>query len=467
MIESGDSPTPQRSSGPVEITQRLDTRSGPLGTPPAEKRDAAAEHSGFKSVLSNGPFLRLWLAQASSQTAQNVIWWALFIQTANLTHKSPLGIGVTILMVQLPTILFAGLSGVLVDRFSKRAILVSSNATRAFGCLGYILFQNNLGALLAITFCVSVINQPFQPAESATIPILVGEKGLMAANALFQITFMGSQVAGYSLSVPLVGLIGVDVTFGVSCLFLLFAAIVLIPLPANTRERRHLDAGNASHAVVQMLVEIAEVARVVVRDGRLAVALVQLSLAPAILLLLAELGPIYVQDLLGSGQTNAMILLIAPAGAGLGIGLFLIDRVGNRMQKARVASLALIAMGLAIGALAVVPNVTGVLLNSGLHLGRTLGASIMTVPISLVLGLASALLNAPAQTIVQQRADANLRGRVLAVQQALAAAVTIPPLLAVAFIGQLFSISQTLGIVGVVVILAGLASRGAETRFAS
>jgi MFS family permease len=137
--------------------------------------------------------------------------------------------------------------------------------------------------------------------------------------------------------------------------------------------------------------------------------------------------------------------------------MFLIDRLGQNMRKGRVASAALLAMGVAIGALAFVPNVIGVLL-SDLHLSRTFGASLITVPISFVLGIATALLNAPAQTIVQERANSNLRGRVLAVQQALAAAVTIPPLLAVAFVGQVLTVSQTLGIVAVVVFLAGVLS---------
>jgi hypothetical protein len=116
------------------------------------------------------------------------------------------------------------------------------------------------------------------------------------------------------------------------------------------------------------------------------------------------------------------------------------------------------AIGLAIAALAVVPNVTAVLL-SGLHVSKTLAASIMTVPISFVLGVATALLTAPAQTTVQERASINLRGRVLAVQQALAAAVTIPPLLLVGAVGQVLTIPETLGIVSAVVIIAGIASR--------
>src|ERR1035437_9123801 len=146
-----------------------------------------------------------------------MIWWALFIQIANLTGKNTIGVGIGILMVQLPTILFAGLSGVLVDRFSKQAILVSSNAVRAVGCLGYLLFLNQVTALYAITFAVAVVNQPFQPAETASIPLLVEERQLLAANALFQITFLSSQVIGYTLAPLLVALpfVGISKTLGV------------------------------------------------------------------------------------------------------------------------------------------------------------------------------------------------------------------------------------------------------------
>jgi hypothetical protein len=165
-----------------------------------------------------------------------------------------------------------------------------------------------------------------------------------------------------------------------------------------------------------------------------------------------------VQQLLNASQANAMIILIAPAGAGLGLGLYVIERKGEQMPKGRVASWALVAIGLAIAALAVVPNVSAALL-SGWHVNKTLGASIMTVPISFVLGVATSLLTAPAQTTVQERANSNLRGRVLAVQQALQAAVTIPPLLLVGAVGQVLTVSETLGIVSVVVIVAGIASR--------
>ena len=438
---------------------RIDTRTGPLSPPHIEPETT----SGLIGVLRNADFVRLWSAQALSQTAQNMVWFSLFLQIARLSNGAPVAVGAMIMMVQLPTILFAGLSGILVDRFSKQRILVFSNVMRTVGCIGYIVFLDHVTALYAITFFVAVVNQPFQPAESATIPLLVSERLLLPANALFQITLLCSQVVGYIAGPVLSGLpaVGVQKTMLISAVFLAAAASILIGLPEVTRERRKVAKGeSARHALVQMWLELVEVAKVVGKDSRLAVALIQLSLAPAVLLVLSELGPKYVKDLLATSQYNAMIWLIAPAGAGLGVGMFLIDRIGQHMPKGRVASAALIATGLALGALAIVPNVTGVLLSYA-HVSRTLGAVCMTVPISFVLGVATSLLVAPAQTIVQERADANLRGRVLAVQQALAAAVTIPPLIAVAAVGQFLTTSQTMGILAAIVVLAGLLSRKA------
>ena len=445
---------------PTEITRRLDLVSSRLSGHAVEPVLEPKVVRGFRQVLRNGAFVRLWMAQASSQTAQNVIWWALILQIAHLSNSSPSAIGIAILMVQVPTILFAGLSGVLVDRFSKQGILIVSNVVRAGACLGYVAFQDHTTALYAITLAVAVINQPFQPAESATIPVVVKPDDLMAANALFQITFLSSQVLGFTLGPILVALpfVGISRTWIISGVFLVFAALVLVPLPAITRERRQVTSATVREAGVQMLVEIVEVTRAVARDKQLSVALLQLSLAPAVLLILSQLGPQFVRQVLGTGSTNAMIILVAPAGAGLGLGLLLIDRLGHLMPKGRVASAALLTIGMAVGALAVVPTVTAALL-SNVHAGRTIVASCMTVPISFVLGIATALLNAPAQTIVQERADANLRGRVFAVQQALAACVTIPPLILVSVAGQLFTTPQILGIVSVVVILAGIASR--------
>ena len=78
------------------------------------------------------------------------------------------------------------------------------------------------------------------------------------------------------------------------------------------------------------------------------------------------------------------------------------------------------------------------------------------VPVSALLGIEVAFINAPVQTIVQERAAPELRGRVLALQQTLTAAMAIPPLILVGGIAALISTPATLALMGLFIVAAGL-----------
>jgi hypothetical protein len=66
------------------------------------------------------------------------------------------------------------------------------------------------------------------------------------------------------------------------------------------------------------------------------------------------------------------------------------------------------------------------------------------VPIAALMGIEVAFINAPVQTIVQERASPGLRGRVLALQQTLTAAMAIPPLILVGGVAAVFGTPATL-----------------------
>ena len=56
-------------------------------------------------VWRNPAFVRLWIAQAMTQTAQNAIWYALLVIVEEISH-SRTALGITILAVVLPSVLF-------------------------------------------------------------------------------------------------------------------------------------------------------------------------------------------------------------------------------------------------------------------------------------------------------------------------------------------------------------------------
>src|SRR3954453_13788132 len=69
-------------------------------------------------VLKNGPFLRLWTAQAVSQTARNMVNFALMLRVQNIIEvhsvaQANIAISLVIISFSLPSVLFGPIAGVM------------------------------------------------------------------------------------------------------------------------------------------------------------------------------------------------------------------------------------------------------------------------------------------------------------------------------------------------------------------
>lgn len=417
--------------------------------------------TGFASVLRNRSFLAIWTAQVTSQTAQNSLWYALIIMVGRLTGQTPASIGLTIILVQLPTVLFSGVSGVLVDRVSKKMILIGTNVIRVAGVLLYLLFQSNVGGLYLVTFLVAVVSQPFAPAEGSTLPLLVRGKQLITANSLFQTTFMASQAVGFALSPIAIGFFGIEITLLILAGLFAIAAVVLLWLPPVTQERKQVEDLPLADAARRVWQELLEAMDFIVHDPPLALALFQIALAPTLLLVLAEVGPDFLTNQLHIGHTStALFFLLAPAGLGLGVGIAVLGQWGQYVRQDRLVLIALIALGVTVIGLASVATISTFwqsLAAFGLHVPKGVQLTVTLVPIATLMGMEVSFINAPVQTIVQQRATPEIRGRVLAMQQTLTAAMAIPPLILVGGLAAAFGTPATLVLMGLFMVVAGLA----------
>jgi MFS family permease len=238
------------------------------------------------------------------------------------------------------------------------------------------------------------------------------------------------------------------------------AAVVLLPLPEATRRHSAQERINVRDLVQRVRGDLAEVFRFIRDKPPLAVALFQIALPPTLLLLLAEVGPDFVSNTLGLGQiSTALFFLLAPAGAGLGLGVFILGQWGSRLRKDRLVLVSLIALGVTVIGLAAVPleaSFWNRLHQVGLPIPAGLGFTVTMFPITFLMGMEVAFINATAQTIIQERATADIRGRVLAMQQTVSAAMAIPPLVLVAGAAALFGTPTTLTLTGLVIVIIGL-----------
>ena len=94
-------------------------------------------------VLTNQGFLQLWLAQILSQTAQNAVLYALLILVLELTSSASSTSALVLLFI-VPTLVFGIFSGVLVDRWNKRRLLILTNLGRAAAAMTFFFAQDHL-----------------------------------------------------------------------------------------------------------------------------------------------------------------------------------------------------------------------------------------------------------------------------------------------------------------------------------
>src|SRR5918997_4955174 len=204
-----------------------------------------AREGSMRAVLANGPFLRLWLAQAVSQTANNMVNFALLLRVRDIVEVHELeqastAISLVILAFSLPSVLFGPLAGVVADRMNRRTLMAAVNGLRAVAVVLFLVIRPGwhvetiLVAHYLVTFLFGIAGQFFAPAQGATIPSLVPRSQLIAANALFNPTFTASHLLGFAPLGPLLAkLLGLDRLFALTVVLFLGCAGLVMTLPAT------------------------------------------------------------------------------------------------------------------------------------------------------------------------------------------------------------------------------------------
>ena len=408
----------------------------------------------------------LWLAQLMAQTSQHAIHFIQMVLVEKLTGSATL-LGITILAFTIPGILFSPIAGVFVDRHPKKWILVGSNVIRVFFALSYIPILSQLEgawrliAIYVITFLTATVAQFFTPAEGASIPLLVGEKHLLAANSLFTLTMGAAQILGLMVLGPLsISLLHIEGGFVVVAILYLIAAVSVSTLPMDKPAARNAVAVSPWR---QLWADLREGLQFVRGQRRIQAALVQLATIATLIMVMAMLAPGYAARVLGMSAEDAVIVF-APAGVGMLLAIGVTGRWGHVLRRAGFGYLGLILTGLAFAGMGLLTLGYNRLMRPILHLYPNAGLSLTsaTMALTFILGFCLATVNILAQTLVQQESPSYIRGRVLALQLTFSNLVGILPMLALGILADAIGIPRVLLIVGLIAV--GMALLSATVR---
>lgn len=155
-------------------------------------------------ALRHRNFAYYWIGQTASITGNGIFRVALPLEVLHLTG-SVADLGFILAADQGPMILLLLLGGVIVDRFSRRTVMLLADAVAGVATLlaGVAIATGSihLWMLFALSVLMGAANAVYFPASAAILPDLLPAEGLGGANGLISL----SQSLGQYLLGPLLG----------------------------------------------------------------------------------------------------------------------------------------------------------------------------------------------------------------------------------------------------------------------
>jgi len=347
-----------------------------------------------------------------------------------LTHSN-LGVSLPLLAFGIPSVIVSPWAGVFVDKLDRKWIMVLTDIMRGLLILLIIpLLTKSIALIFLATLLIYSAAQFFAPAETASIPELVERKHLIIANSLFMLTWMASSVVGFGLGAPMVNLLAEKGTLVAAsvCYFISAVSIILIPL----KERK------APKIEKHVFEDLKFVFEFIKRNVVIRYSLYKLFVAAMAISTLSVLSISYATDILKIGERNFGYLIIA-VGVGMGIGMWSLSYLSEWIKKGTIVVASFLVSGAAL-----------------ILLSRTYDL-LFALFLIVILGLTNIYITSSIQTILQHNIPRQIRGRVFGVQNMLINSAFTLPVIFFGMIADLFGILFAMELLGIVVLLMGVA----------
>lgn len=438
--------------------------------------DAVGEltpHAGYRAVLRNGNFLALWIGQIFSQIADRIIF-VVFISLI-VQHFGPSDRYSSFLYIAftIPAILLTAIAGVFVDRWPRRAVLVSTNLMRA-AIVAFIPWAASVSggwALYLLAFFISAATQFFVPAEAATIPMIVSRSSLLTANSLFTTTMMASVIFGFALGDPLINIFSLNqVHWAITVLFLLASiSLSLVKPPAACLiDDKPSRPASFQASFTGFIREIQDGVHYIRGDKLVRNAMLKLAALFSVIVALCILFISFAKTFLYENPQVAaqkFAYIIAMSGIGMALGAFWVGHGFHHARRGIMVFSGFSVIGVCLLLLTLTGNIPPH--DRVFHLPKFASQFIYidevhftlrmlyTYVLTTLMGIGGAFVAIPLQAVVHELIPEDKRGKVLGVQfTLLSTSSTLPVLIAGLAVEQL-GVQTMFLLIGIPIFLLG------------
>lgn len=180
---------------------------------------------GFVDVLKKKEFFKVFLAQTISNFGDSFTRIALAVFVYQRTN-SAFALSFTLALQILPRIVFGILSGVLIDRVSRKFLLIFSDLSRTI-LIFLIPFSTNQTQIYIIAILHGTFFTIYVPTRLAVMPELTGKILYPKAASLTQMSFQITNIFGLAFGGILIEILGVEMAFQIDSLTFLASALII------------------------------------------------------------------------------------------------------------------------------------------------------------------------------------------------------------------------------------------------
>jgi MFS family permease len=387
-------------------------------------RGAVESLRAFGAVFANPSLRRLQLAGIGSTIGT----WAYGVGLAVYAYES--GGAKTVGLVYFARWGAAALAapwlGLLVDRFSRRSVMVLADVLRACllgGMAACAAADTGIWPVFALAVLASITSMIFSPAEGALLPSLVTTpEELTAANAVMNTVGSVGMFAGPALGGLLLATSGPSLVFVVTAATFVWSALCLLRIPR--------DAPKAADEPEPMAAALLGGFRAIAAEPALRVVVGLTSAQTIVAGAFEVLLVVYALRILSAGSSGVG-WLNAAVGIGGVLGVVAVAALAGRKRLAGDLGLGVVLWGLPLALAAVWTNLAFALVLFG------------------VIGLANTVVDVAGLTLLQRSADDEVLGRVFAVLESLVMATLAIGALTTPALVSLIGVKATLVGVGV------------------
>ncbi len=299
-------------------------------------------------LLGREPSFRsLFLATFGSGLGTWLALVALQIDVLTRTH-SPLWMSALLIADILPMLLVGLLAAPLVDRLSRRRLMVGADLVR-FAVFCALPFAPNATTIVALAAVIGTATGFFRPAVYAGLPNLVSDEDLPQANSLLQTIDNSTWAIGSLVGGALVAARGPDLAYWINAVTFIVSAALLVQIPQRMLQEAKAETRGHWRDLADGLI-------LVRRSRALLTVLIAWNIGMIANAFVNVGEPFLATDSFSAGSFG-LGLMMASAGVGLALGAYLAGSWIEDRGLANVYGVSLGLMGVGVAGAAASPNV--------------------------------------------------------------------------------------------------------------